>query len=288
MKSLIHRLYHQNKIDCPPWMPDNLCYLTLMGSRAYGIETKDSDWDYYGFCMIPKKNIFPHEYGLLVGFDQIPKFDQWKKDHFIEQDSGKDMEITIYGIVRYAELLAGGNPNIIESLYTRREHVLYSTNIGERFRENRHLFLSKQNFLKTRSYAFSQLKKLNRIPEGKRKESWDTHGYDVKFAAHTIRLIDNAEQILEGELDLQRNKELVKSVRAGDLSLEEIKKYAHQKELDLEKAFANSKLPKKPDMDKIRTLLLDCISSHYQGLKVVNPNKEKEILERIKELVNKV
>ena len=128
--SLIHRLYNQKQIDCPRWLPDNLCYLTLFGSHAYGMNTEKSDYDYYGFAIPPKDHLFPNQYGMVLGFDQIPNFEQYKKDHFVEQDSQKDMEITIYGLVRYFRLLFDGNPNIIESLFTPRECIVYSTSIG--------------------------------------------------------------------------------------------------------------------------------------------------------------
>lgn len=287
MKSLIHRLYETKKIDCPAWLPDNLIYLTLIGSRAYGIENKNSDYDYYGVCMIPRKNIFPQEYGLLLGYDNIPVFEQWKKDHFTDSDSGKDMEITIYGIVRYFDLLCGGNPNIIESLYTNREHVLFSNTVGEKIRENRSLFLSKQSFYKTRSYAFAQLKKMDRIPVGNRLEDYKKYGYSTKFAAHVIRLMDNCEQIITNKhIDLQRNREMVKSIRNGEYTLKQIKEYAHEKELILEKLSAESDLRNKVNKDEIREILLDCIKHSYQNVNFVTPNLERSILEKIKVLVS--
>ena len=72
-------------------------------------------------------------------------------------------------------------------------------------RDNRRLFLSKEAWKKFRGYAQAQLKKMNdKQPEGKRKEIVDRYGFDVKFAYHIIRLMDEAEQILlDGDLDLE-------------------------------------------------------------------------------------
>lgn len=161
MSKLLNRLYNEKQIDCPKWMLDNISYVTLMGSRAYGCENVNSDYDYYGFTIIPKEYIVPHEYGHIIGFDNIPKFDQWNKKEFIDQSNDKEISITIYGLVNYFKLLYDGNPNIIESLFTSRELVEFSNPIGEKVRANRHLFLSKQSFYKTRSYAFAQLRRLN-------------------------------------------------------------------------------------------------------------------------------
>jgi hypothetical protein len=286
-KSIIHRLYSQKKIMCPDWLPDNLCYLTVMGSRAYGVENKDSDWDYYGFCMIPRKNIFPHEYGLLLNLDNIPKFDQWQQSHFVDEDSGKDMEFTVYGIVRYAQLLAEGNPNIVESLFTPRESIIYSTVVGEKFRENRHLFLSKQSFIRTRQYSFAQMKKLKRKPEGNRLEDYEKYGYSTKFAGHAVRLMDNCDQIISsGTIDLRRNSEMVKSIRAGEWTLNQLEDYFAQKEIHLEKSYAESRLQEKPNMNKIRDLVLDCIKYSYQGVNFVKPNAERDALDQIESILN--
>jgi predicted nucleotidyltransferase len=260
-----------------------------MGSRAYGIENKDSDWDYYGMCMIPRKNIFPNEYGMLLGLDSIPTFNQWEKKNFIDSDSGKDMSFVVYGIVRYAYLLMQGNPNIIESLFTPRECVIYSTPIGEKFRNNRQIFISKDNFVRTRAYAFSQLKKLDRVPEGKRKESYDIYGYDVKYAAHAIRLISNCRQMIENQtIDLRRDREMVKAIRRGEWTLSQIRDYCNKQELYLEDIVNKSNLPPKPNINTVRSLLLSCIKEHYQDVSFVNQSSEHEILQNIKKLVSHV
>ena len=43
------------------------------------------------------------------------------------------------------------------------------------------------------------------------------HGYSTKFAYHIVRLLNEVEQILtEHDLDLERNREQLKSIRRGD------------------------------------------------------------------------
>ena len=43
-------------------------YLTMMGSRAYGTENEDSDYDFYGFIVPPVEIVFPHRAGYIQGF----------------------------------------------------------------------------------------------------------------------------------------------------------------------------------------------------------------------------
>lgn len=90
------------------------------------------------------------------------------------------------------------------------------------------------------------------------------HGYDLKFAYHLVRLLNECEQILiEGDLDLQRNREQLKSIRRGEWTNKEVIQYFSDKERQLEELYTKSELPHSPDVDKIRALLFECLEMHY-------------------------
>jgi len=90
------------------------------------------------------------------------------------------------------------------------------------------------------------------------------------MAYHVVRLLDEVEQILmEGDIDLERNREQLKSVRRGDWKLEDIIEYFEQKEKSLEKLYIDSKLQAKPDVNKIKDLLLNCLEQHFGNLDAV-------------------
>lgn len=127
-------------------------------------------------------------------------------------------------------------------------------------------------------------------PTGKRKEIRDQFGIDIKFAVHVVRLLNEVEQILTtGDMDIQRDREHLKAIRRGDVTEEEIRKWAADKEASLEKAYAESKLPWGPDEDKIKTLLINCLEHHYGNLKevVVVSNSSHKCLIEISEVMNK-
>ncbi len=107
-------------------------------------------------------------------------------------------------------------------------------------------------------------------PSLKRLESTMKFGWDVKFGYHVVRLSDEAEQILtHGSIDLERNKEMMKAVRAGEMTLEDVKKWFQEKELQLEKLYHESTaVPFSPDVKKIKALLLNCIEEFYGSLKI--------------------
>ena len=157
------------------------------------------------------------------------------------------------------------NPNMVDALFVPRRCVLYSTEVGELVRENRRLFVSKACWPKFKGYAYSQLHKMRtKKPKGKRTAIIEEHGFDVKFAYHVVRLINEVEQLLTtGDLDLESGREQLKAVRRGDWTPEQVTEYFERKEKDLESAFLSSKLPYSADEDAIRALLLKCLEHHY-------------------------
>ena len=75
----------------------------------------------------------------------------------------------------------------------------------------------------------------------KRLQNVKSTGFDTKFAANLIRLLYECEQLLTtGGIDLQRDREHLKAIRRGDVSQEEIERWAAEKEFQLEKMYATS------------------------------------------------
>ncbi len=84
---------------------------------------------------------------------------------------------------------------------------------------------------------------------------------------HIVRLLNEVEQILvEGDLDLQRNREQLKEIRRGEWTLEQVETYFETKERVLEATYANSQLPHSPDEDAIKKLLVESLEMHYGSL----------------------
>ena len=293
-KMLLQRL-KSNGLVCPPeWLADNTQYLTIMGSQAYGVSTESSDYDIYGFTIPLKEDIFGHLKGDIEGFgQQKQRFESWQQHHINDSETRKQYDFQIYSIVRYFSLCMENNPNMIDSLFTPANCVIHSTQIAEIVRENRKMFLHKGSWHKFKGYAYSQVHKMSiKQPEGgKRKESIELYGLDVKFAYHVVRLLNEVEQILiEGDLDLQRNREQLKSIRRGEWTQEQIIQYFNDKERSLEELYLKSTLPYGPDESKIKKLLLECLEHHYGSLdKVIFvPDRFESALRQISEICRKL
>ena len=200
------------------------------------------------------------------------QFAQFQKHHIKDASAlggkGRVYDMTIYSIVKYFRLLMENNPNIIDSLFVPDSCVLFSTPIADKLRENRKLFLHKGCWATFKGYAYGQMHKIRtKKPEGKRKIIVDQFGYDVKFAYHVVRLLNEVEQLLvEENLDLTKNSEQLKSIRRGEWSLEKLEEYFARKEADLESFYLQSKLPDLPRVDIIRNLLIECLEQQFGSL----------------------
>lgn len=283
----------KNKIIKPPkFVSEGLQYETIMGSVSYGVSNDNSDVDIYGFCIPDKELIFPHLSGEIQGFGkQTQRFEQFQQHHVKHNE--KEYDFSIYSIVKYFQLCMENNPNMIDSLFTPRRCVTYISKIGEHIRENRRIFLHKGSFFKFKGYAYSQLHKMKiKNPDlgSKRYESILKYGMDLKFAYHILRLLDEVKQILiEGDLDLERNREQLKSVRRGEWTIEQIEEYFTKNESELETVYLNSKLQHSPDENKIKQLLIDCLEEYFGSLGgcVSVQNQTELILSDLQNLVNK-
>ncbi len=255
----------------PGFLKNNVHYEVMMGSIAYGASSDASDVDIYGFCIPPKHVIFPHLGGEVLGFgSDHERFDQFQKHHINDDVAKKQYDITIYSIIKFFQLCMQNNPNMIDSLFVPRRCILHSTQIAEHVREHRKDFLHKGSWFKFKGYAYSQVHKMkikNPKPGSTRYEMVQQYGYDLKFAYHVVRLLNEVEQILiEHDLDLERNREQLKSIRRGEWTEEQIIKYFEDKEKQLEKVYSESSLRHSPDESRIKSILLECLEMHYGSI----------------------
>ncbi len=109
----------------------------ISGSKAYSLDTENSDTDIKGVFIYPKESY----YGL----------------HYIPQISNQTNDITYYELGRFMELLATNNPNILELLNTPNNSIIYKHPYLEDIKPE--MMLSKLCKLTFGKFALSQIKK---------------------------------------------------------------------------------------------------------------------------------
>ena len=280
-------------MDMQDFVLTNTIYHTIVGSTAYGLNTKDSDIDKKGICIKPKEYYF----GLK---------------NFEQQEFGKDE--VIYSLQKFVKLARDCNPNIIEMLYVDPKFIQVNTEYGERLRANRHLFLSTKAKFTFSGYAFAQLKRIknhrkwlmfkevlpkeedyfkdkvrqtstgvvhykkfmeadfdsalrrysqyeawkkNRNPERAALE--EKYGFDCKHGMHLMRLLRMGQEILEtGKVNvLREDREELLELRNGAWEYDKLIEEAEKAEQSLTYLYENSTLQKSPRDKEINKLLVD-------------------------------
>ena len=123
------------------WLADRTIFCTVHGSQAYGTNLPGSDTDVKGVCVPPKEYYFGH-------------------DMTFEQAEQSEPDMVVYSLKKFMALAANCNPNIIEVLFTDREHWIEWTDAGLKLWRNRRLFLSKKAKHTFSGYAMAQLKRI--------------------------------------------------------------------------------------------------------------------------------
>ena len=271
MASRVQLMKQKGLISPPRWLPQNIHYEVITGSVSYAVSSDTSDMDIVGFCIPPKDDIFPHLRGKIPGFGlQHKRFDVWQEHHITDAEARQEYDFSIYSIVKFFHLAMENNPNMVDILFTPQRCVLYCSTVAQMVRDNRKLFLTKNSYHKFRGYAYAQLHKIgtkSNSSNPKRQSDIETHGMDLKFAYHVVRLALEGEQILmEHDLDIERNAEVLKAIRRGDWTESKLRGWFDEKEKHLEELYSRSTLHNVPDEEAIRDLLMNCLEQHYGSL----------------------
>lgn len=182
----------------PKWLGNNVIFEGMTGSVAYGCSKDDSDMDIVGVCMPPKHVLFPYSYGgEIYGFGtQGERFDVFQQHHIIVKEWKKEIDMSIFSIVKFFQLCMENNPNNLELLFLPRRCVLHSTAVYEHIRDNRKLFLHRGGYRKNRGYAMSSINNM--------KKTDRTHIYEILKQKFNLLIIPTIEEI-NNELN-RRNK----------------------------------------------------------------------------------
>lgn len=278
--------------EAAPFWEENLILRVRTGSRAYGLETPESDTDTRGVCVPPKR--------YLLGLERFEQHVSAGGDH------------VVYALEKLARLALQGNPNIIETLFTEDPDLLVVTPLGQRLLDARARFLSRQVGERFLGYAHEQLHRIERhrrwleappaaepapsefgATEDAGRTRWpssqaqrqykqvhkqwvqyqqwragrnparaaleERYGYDTKHAMHLCRLVTMGEEILrEGAVRVRRpDAEWLRSVRAGALGYEELLAWADARATNLRALVATSPLPEQPDHAAVEALVID-------------------------------
>ena len=155
----------------------HLIYSCLAGSKAYGRSSTDSDTDIRGIFLPAAADVLLQKDICTIRL--------------------KDGDVEFHPIAKFFKLAANGNPNVLEWLFVREDHLFKMDCYGQKLRENRSLFLSQKLFSSFFGYANGSWKTLSKLFETPMKPGSEAWNKARKHAMHIERLLAQLVQILE-------------------------------------------------------------------------------------------
>lgn len=210
---------------------DHTIYACVMGSRAFGLATDDSDTDRRGVFLAP-----------------TPLF--WRFEKPPTHGEGPAEEQFSWELERFCTLALRANPNILECLHSPL--VEFANETGRELLSLRGAFLSRQAHDTFARYALGQRKKLQADVRVHGAPRW-------KHAMHLLRLLTSCRDLLRTgtlAIDVGDDREQLLAVKRGEVPWPEIESRMTRLAAEAEEASRHSPLPEEPDRRRVEDFLI--------------------------------
>ncbi|NER36112.1 MAG: nucleotidyltransferase domain-containing protein [Oscillatoria sp. SIO1A7] len=210
---------------------DKIIYRCIVGSRAFGLDDRDSDIDRRGIYLPPAEM-------------------HWSLYGVPEQLENNQTEECYWELQKFLTLALKANPNVLECLYTPL--VEMAAPLAEELLAQREIFLSKLVYQTYNGYVMSQFKKLEQDIRTKGEIRW-------KHAMHLIRLLLSGITVLQEGIvpvRVEQYREQLLAIRRGDMPWSEVNQWRLRLHADFDRTFANTRLPERPDYAKANAFLI--------------------------------
>ncbi|HEY9332413.1 MAG TPA: nucleotidyltransferase domain-containing protein [Streptomyces sp.] len=210
---------------------DHTVYSCVMGSRAFGLATEDSDTDRRGVFLAPTP--------LFWRFDKPPT----------HVDGPADEQFS-WELERFCELALRANPNVLECLHSPLVERIDAT--GRELLSLREAFLSRQAHQTFVRYALGQRRKLEADVRQHGAPRW-------KHAMHLLRLLASCRDLLRTgvlTIDVGAAREDLLAVKRGEVAWPEVERRMASLAEESDEAAAVSPLPGRPDRARVEDFLI--------------------------------
>ncbi|MGH9524744.1 MAG: DNA polymerase beta superfamily protein [Terriglobales bacterium] len=253
-----------------PLDPACIIHLFIGGSQLHGAKVEGyDDLDIYGCYIEPPERIL----GVMPLEHYV-----WSSGSDREKNTANDVNVTMYSLHRWGELMLKGNPAIVHFLYANGESHggdTWATHILP----HRKSLLSKKAAEQYLGFADSQRMRLTGERgmgrHGQRPDLIEQYGFDTKFSMHYIRLLYECRELLKSLYLMlprpQPERQHLIDIRSGKFTQDEV--FAHGRELaaECESLLAASTLPHEIDRTHISRLIASAYRAHWQQFEATRP-----------------
>jgi uncharacterized protein len=209
----------------------HVIYRCVVGSRAYGLDTADSDYDRRGVYLPPAEL-------------------HWSLYGVPEQLENLATEEVYWELQKFLVLALKANPNVLECLYS--PVVEHASPIAQEMIGLRERFLSKRVYQTYSGYVASQFKKLEGDLRNKGQVKW-------KHVMHLIRLLLAGITILrEAHVPVRvvEHRDELLAIRDGRMKWDEVEAWRLALHKQFDAAYEATPLPDRPDYGRVNELLV--------------------------------
>lgn len=244
-----------------PLQPSSVIHLFVGGSQLHGAKVEGyDDLDIYGCYIEPPERI--------LGVDPLEHF-VWSSGSDRQKNTAADVDVTMYSLHRWGELMLKGNPAILHYLYAAGD-IPANESVWQVILQIREQLVSKKSAEQYLGFANSQRMRLTGERgmgrHGQRPDLVEKYGYDTKFAMHYVRLLLECKELLqERRLTLPLpDKETLIKIRTGGYSLAEVFAMGRALDADCQSQLAASDLPEEPDRHLLSATIAKAYREHWE------------------------
>ena len=217
--------------------------ITLSGSRLYGLDKEDSDYDY----IMTFLDLTPI---VLTGVITSRNMPQLKEGN---------VETQRIEYKNFIKLALDGKSSALDVLWCDEEDIRHIEPEIQRLREIRSEFINKKYIHSLIGYAITEKRKAFGLTTGKlgktRKEDIEKYGYSTKNASHCIRLLWQGIELINNKkitIKLSKDRvEFIHYIRNGKEKAKVVDSNLEKMISRLQKNQDVNTLPDKPNIDKI-------------------------------------
>lgn len=210
---------------------DRVFYRCVVGSRAFGLDSEDSDYDRRGIYLPPADL-------------------QWSLYGVPEQLENDERQEAYWELQKFLIMALKGNPNILECLYTSLvEHV---TPLAQELLDMRSVFLSKVVYQTYNGYVMSQFKRMQAHLRNQGE-------IKPKHVMHLIRLLLSGIHVLREkyvQVDVGEHREQLLAIKTGEMPWADVEVWRLRLHEEFDRALEETELPERPDYERVNEFLV--------------------------------